>query len=213
VPQCSSSRGRPLTRRGGLGNASRGLLDDFEGLAKAFKANAVERFLSFVDALRWRRRESNPRTIPIECRNRAAAGVLSLQPARSRASGRQPGEARAIGAGHRPGHLEGAPTVDVHRYTAGTHDASAGAGTARSEGEGERRRGRAGDTRTLSVRSGFRAQGSKQGRVCCAAGILSSLDTSTPSQVTDSQDVAIDTFAPKCKHPGERENGGTDDLA
>jgi hypothetical protein len=36
------------------------------------------------------------------------------QPARGRASGRQPGEARAIGAGHRPGHLEGAPTVYVN---------------------------------------------------------------------------------------------------
>jgi len=35
----------------------------------------------------------------------------------------------------------------------------------------------------------------------------------TPSQVTDSQDVAIDAFVPKCEHPEERENGGTDDLA
>ena len=47
---------------------------------------------------------------------------LSRQPARGRASGRQPGEARAIGAGHRPGHLEGAPTV----YVRFTQDASAG---------------------------------------------------------------------------------------
>jgi hypothetical protein len=32
-------------------------------------------------------------------------------------------------------------------------------------------------------------------------------------EVNDSQDVAIDTFAPRCKHLGEFENGGTDDLA
>jgi hypothetical protein len=31
-----------------------------------------------LETLRWRRRESNPRTIPTECRDRAAAGVLSL---------------------------------------------------------------------------------------------------------------------------------------
>jgi hypothetical protein len=31
--------------------------------------------------------------------------------------------------------------------------------------------------------------------------------------MTNSQNVAIDTFAPKCKHLGEPENGGTDDLA
>jgi hypothetical protein len=40
-----------------------------------------------------------------------ASRALTLTNARGRASGRQPGEARAIGAGHRPGHLEGAPTV------------------------------------------------------------------------------------------------------
>ena len=41
-----------------------------------------------------------------------------VQPPRGRASGRQPGEARAIGAGHRSGHLEGAPTSST--YTAGS---------------------------------------------------------------------------------------------
>jgi hypothetical protein len=46
-------------------------------------------------------------------------------------------------------------------------------------------------------------------RSTCAA----SSTTSTPSQVTNSQNVAIDTFATKCKHLGEPENGGTDDLA
>jgi hypothetical protein len=106
----------------------------------------------------------NPRTIPIAGRNRAAAGVMSLQPARGRASGRQPGEARAIGAGHRPGHLEGAPTSSAYTASAETHGASARARTARSDGEGERRRGRAGESEPLGVSSGFRAQGSKQGR-------------------------------------------------
>jgi hypothetical protein len=106
----------------------------------------------------------NPRTIPIAGRNRAAAGVMSLEPARGRASGRQTGEARAIGAGHRPRHLEGAPTSSAYTASAGTHGASAGARTARSDGEGERRRGRAGESEPFGVSSGFRAQGSKQGR-------------------------------------------------
>jgi predicted membrane metal-binding protein len=56
----------------------------------------------------------------------------------------QPRVGTAAGRGHRPGHLEGAPTV----YVRSTQDASAGARSARSKGEGERRRrrGRAGYT-------------------------------------------------------------------
>ena len=60
----------------------------------------------------------------------------------------KPGEARAIGAGHRPGHLEGAPTVYVRlRKTR-----ALGSGLPDPNGEGDRRRGRAGYENPEGVR-------------------------------------------------------------
>jgi hypothetical protein len=102
------------------------------------------------------------------CRRGVAPGALTsttrTQPRVGTAAGRGSSDWSRPPARASRGRSEGLRGQGLHRPA---QDLSAGARTARSEGDGERRRGRAGE-RTLSVSSGFRAQGSKQGRACHA---------------------------------------------
>ena len=125
-------------------------------------------------------------------RGGAASQVLvRVEPARGRRWGADADNPHAAARGTAAGRgssdwsrtparaSRGAPTVGVHHFGRNARRERWGARSAGSDGEGERRRGPAGEGNPTAL-SGFRAQGSKQGRACCADSL---------GQATGSRDV------------------------